>query len=193
MFLQIYYLQLFHQSKFPSIVCCESSHCLLAFFILVFAQFICWAFQGPLVSPSVQQVYLYLLCPRASLFSRLKPCKNSLLSQCTLGYLSNHSLLFTQLVYRGKHSRSGKLPGGPMSPFFPGGPPLPKFPRGPLFPRDPGGPGNPRFPLSPLFPLRPCLPSPQNTVGVVVLDGADLTQLPGRPGRPGIPDGPRSP
>ena len=151
------------------------------------------SFQGPLVSPSVQQVYLYLLCPRASLFSRLKPCKNSLLSQCTLGYLSNHSLLFTQLVYRGKHSRSGKLPGGPMSPFFPGGPPLPKFPRGPLFPRDPGGPGNPRFPLSPLFPLRPCLPSPQNTVGVVVLDGADLTQLPGRPGRPGIPDGPRSP
>ena len=31
-------------------------------FILVFIQLICWAFQGPLVSPSVQQVYLYLLC-----------------------------------------------------------------------------------------------------------------------------------
>ena len=45
MFLQRYYLQLCHQSKFPSIVCCESSRCLLAVFILVFAQFICWAFK----------------------------------------------------------------------------------------------------------------------------------------------------
>ena len=114
MFLQRYYRQICHQSKFPSIICWESSHCLLA---------VCFGLQVYLLSfsrtsLSVQQVYLYLLCPRASLSSTLKTCENSLLSQWTSEYFSNHSLLFTQLVHWGTHSRSEKFPGCPMSPFF---------------------------------------------------------------------------
>ena len=110
------YLLVIDQNFCPLLVESRVIACWL--FILVFTQLICWAFQGPLVSPSVQQVYLYLLCPRASLSSTLKTCENSLLSQWTSGYFSNHSLLFTQLVHWGTHSRSEEFPGGPMSPFF---------------------------------------------------------------------------
>lgn len=138
-------------------------------------------------------MYLYLLCPRASLSSRLKPCKNSLLSQWTSGYLLNHSLLFTQPVYLGTHSRPVKSPGGPASPFIPLGPLSPLCPLGPLFPRGPGAPCNPRFLSSPLVPLGPCLPGRQRTVGVVVLDDDVLKQFPGKPGGPGKPDKPRGP
>ena len=82
---------------------------------------------------------------------------------------------------------------GPNVTLFPTGSLFPLFPRGPLFLRGPGRPGNQRLPLSPFIALRPYLPGAQNTVGVVVLDDADLIQLPGRPGGPVIPDECRSP
>ena len=145
MFLQRYYRQICHQSKFPSIICWESTHRLLA---------VCFGLQVHLLSfsrtsLSVQQVYLYLLCPRASLSSRLKPWKNSLLPQWTSGYLSNYSLLF--------------IPGGPVSPFFLEGLRCPYFLVG--LEAHAWWPSNPRLPLSPLIALRPCLIGTQNTVG----------------------------
>ena len=86
-----------------------------------------------------------------------------------------------------------KVPWGPKVTLFPTGSSFPLFPLGPLFLRGPGRSGNQRLLLSPLIALRPRLPGAQNTVGVVVLDDADLTQPPGVPGGPGIPAGPRSP
>ena len=53
-------------------------------------------------------------------------------------------------------------------------------------------PSNPRLPLFPLIALRPCFWYVKYR-GVMVLDGADRTQLPGRPGGPGISDERRGP